>query len=128
MSAKKDGLVNIGGFLAMNNEELADKCRRELVISEGFLTYGGLAGRDLEAMAVGFREVLNEDYLRYQVGFVKLLADMLKDRNIPVLTPPGGHAVYIDAAAMLSHIPKEQFPAWALGCALYVEGMISSIH
>ena len=128
MSAKKDGLVNIGGFLAMNNEELADKCRRELIISEGFLTYGGLAGRDLEAMAVGFREVLNEDYLRYQVGFVKLLADMLKDRNIPVLTPPGGHAVYIDAAAMLSHIPKEQFPAWALGCALYVEGMISSIH
>ncbi|KAL9955350.1 hypothetical protein ACROYT_G036659 [Oculina patagonica] len=124
MSAKKDGLVNIGGFLAMNDENLADKCRRELIISEGFLTYGGLAGRDLEAMAVGLREVLNEDYLRYQVGFVKMLADLLKERRIPVLTPPGGHAVYIDAAAMLPHIPKEQFPAWALGCALYVEGGI----
>ena len=125
MSAKKDGLVNIGGFLAMNDEELADKCRRELIISEGFLTYGGLAGRDLEAMAVGLREVLDEDYLRYQVGFVKMLADLLKEHHIPVLTPPGGHAVYIDAAAMLPHIPKEQFPAWALGCALYVEGKIS---
>ena len=124
MSAKKDGLVNIGGFLAMNDEELADKCCRELIISEGFLTYGGLAGRDLEAMAVGLREVLHEDYLRYQVGFVKMLADLLKEHHIPVLTPPGGHAVYIDAAAMLSHIPKEQFPAWALGCALYVEGKI----
>ena len=122
MSAKKDGLVNIGGFLAMNDEDLADKCRRELIISEGFVTYGGLAGRDLEAMAVGLREVLEEDYLRYQVGFVKMLADLLEEHRIPVLTPPGGHAVYIDAAAMLPHIPKEEFPAWALGCALYVEG------
>ena len=122
MSAKKDGLVNIGGLLAMNDEDLADKCRRELIISEGFVTYGGLAGRDLEAMAVGLCEVLEEGYLRYQVGFVKMLADLLKEHRIPVLTPPGGHAVYIDAAAMLPHIPKEQFPAWALGCALYVEG------
>ena len=122
MSAKKNGLVNIGGFLAMNDDDLADKCRKELIISEGFLTYGGLAGRDLEAMAVGLREVLDEDYLRYQVGFVKMLADLLKEHHIPVLTPPGGHAVYIDAAAMLSHIPKEQFPAWALGCAIYVQG------
>lgn len=124
MSAKKDGLVNIGGFLAMNDEDLADKCRRELIISEGFLTYGGLAGRDLEAMAVGLREALEEDYLRYQVGFVKMLADLLEEHRIPVLTPPGGHAVYIDAAAMLPHIPKEEFPAWALGCALYVEGKL----
>ena len=124
MSAKKDGLVNIGGFLAMNDEELAEKCRRELIISEGFLTYGGLAGRDLEAMAVGLQEVLDDDYLHYQVGFVKMLADLLKKNRIPVLTPPGGHAVYINAAAMLPHIPKEQFPAWALGCAIYVEGKI----
>ncbi|XP_078348065.1 tryptophanase-like [Oculina patagonica] len=124
MSAKKDGLVNIGGFLAMNDDDLADKCRQELIISEGFVTYGGLAGRDLEAMAVGLCEVLDEDYLRYQVGFVKMLADLLWEHRIPVLTPPGGHAVYIDAAAMLPHIPKEQFPAWALGCALYVEGGI----
>ena len=122
MSAKKDGLVNIGGFLAMNDEDLADKCRRELIISEGFFTYGGLAGRDLEAMAVGLSEGLEEDYLRYQVGFVKMLADLLKEHHIPVLTPPGGHAVYIDAAAMLPHIPKDQFPAWALACAVYVEG------
>ena len=128
MSAKKDGLVNIGGFLAMNDEDLADKCRRELIISEGFLTYGGLAGRDLEAMSVGLREVLEEDYLRYQVGFVKMLADLLKEHCIPVLTPPGGHAVYIDAATMLPHIPKDQFPAWALGCALYVEGKSQNIH
>ena len=125
MSAKKDGLVNIGGFLAMNDEDLADKCRQELIISEGFVTYGGLAGRDLEAMAVGLCEVLEEDYLRYQVGFVKMLADLLKEHRIPVLTPPGGHAVYIDAAAMLPHIPKDQFPAWALGCALYVEGKVT---
>ena len=122
MSAKKDGLVNIGGFLAMNDDDLADKCRRELIISEGFFTYGGLAGRDLEAMAVGLSEGLEEDYLRYQVGFVKMLADLLKEHRIPVLTPPGGHAVYIDAAAMLPHIPKDQFPAWALACAVYVEG------
>ena len=128
MSAKKDGLVNIGGFLAMNDEQLADKCRQELIISEGYVTYGGLAGRDLEAMAVGLWEVLDEDYLRYQIGFVKMLADLLKEHRIPVLTPPGGHAVYIDAAAMLSHIPKEQFPAWALGCALYVEGKISFVR
>lgn len=124
MSAKKNGLVNIGGFLAMNDEDLADKCRRELIISEGFVTYGGLAGRDLEAIAVGLREVLDEDYLQYQVGFVEMLADLLKEHHIPILTPPGGHAVYVDATAILTHIPEDQFPAWALVCALYVEGKI----
>ncbi|XP_068672656.1 tryptophanase-like [Montipora foliosa] len=124
MSAKKNGLVNIGGFLALNDKDLAEKCRRELIISEGFVTYGGLAGRDLEAIAVGLREVLDGDYLRYQVGFVKMLADLLIEHRIPVLTPPGGHAVYVDAAAMLTHIPENQFPAWALVCALYVEGGI----
>ena len=124
MSAKKDGLANIGGFLAVNDEELAAKCRKELLITEGFTTYGGLAGRDLEAIAVGLNEVVEEDYLRYQVGFVKFLADLLVQNHVPIVTPPGGHAVYIDAGAMLPHIPREQFPAWALGCALYVEGGI----
>ncbi|XP_073246389.1 tryptophanase-like [Porites lutea] len=124
MSAKKDGLANIGGFLAVNDSELAAKCRKELLITEGFTTYGGLAGRDLEAIAVGLNEVVEEDYLRYQVGFVKFLADLLVQNHVPIVTPPGGHAVYIDAGAMLPHIPREQFPAWALGCALYVEGGI----
>lgn len=124
MSAKKDGLANIGGFLAMNDGELAAKCRKELLITEGFTTYGGLAGRDLEAIAVGLNEVVEEEYLRYQVGFVKFLADLLVQNQVPIVTPPGGHAVYIDAGAMLPHIPREKFPAWALGCALYVEGGI----
>ena len=124
MSAKKDGLANIGGFLAVNDSELAAKCRKELLITEGFTTYGGLAGRDLEAIAVGLNEVVEEDYLHYQVGFVKFLADLLVQNHVPIVTPPGGHAVYIDAGAMLPHIPREQFPAWALGCALYVEGGI----
>ena len=124
MSAKKDGLANIGGFLAMNDCELASKCRKELLITEGFTTYGGLAGRDLEAIAVGLNEVVEEDYLKYQVGFVKFLADLLVQNQVPIVTPPGGHAVYIDAGAMLPHIPREKFPAWALGCALYVEGGI----
>ena len=124
MSAKKDGLANIGGFLAVNDEELAAKCRKELLITEGFTTYGGLAGRDLEAIAVGLNEVVEEDYLRYQIGYVKFLADLLVQNHVPIVTPPGGHAVYIDAGAMLPHIPREQFPAWALGCALYMEGGI----
>jgi len=124
MSAKKDGLANIGGFLAMNDGELAAKCRKELLITEGFTTYGGLAGRDLEAIAVGLNEVVEEEYLKYQVGFVKFLADLLVQNHVPIVTPPGGHAVYIDAGAMLPHIPREKFPAWALGCALYVEGGI----
>jgi len=124
MSAKKDGLANIGGFLAVNDGELAAKCRKELLITEGFTTYGGLAGRDLEAIAVGLNEVLEEDYLRYQVGFVKFLADLLVQNHVPIVTPPGGHAVYIDAGAMLPHISRDQFPAWALGCALYIEGGI----
>ena len=124
MSAKKDGLANMGGFLAMNDTELAQKCIKETIVTEGFVTYGGMAGRDLEAVAVGLKEVLEEDYLRYQVGMVKFLADLLVERNIPVLQPPGGHAVYIDAAGMLPHIPRDHFPSWALGCALYIEGGI----
>ena len=124
MSAKKDGLANIGGFLAVNDEELAAKCRKELLITEGFMSYGGLAGRDLEAIALGLNEMIQEDYLCYQVGFVKFLADLLVQNHVPIVTPPGGHAVFIDAGAMLPHIPREQFPAWALGCALYIEGGI----
>ncbi|XP_032240171.2 tryptophanase isoform X1 [Nematostella vectensis] len=124
MSAKKNGLANIGGFITLNNDEIADKCCMELVISEGFVTYGGLAGRDLEAIAVGLDEILDASYLRYQINQVQYLADMLQQRGVPVLTPPGGHAVYIDAGAMLPHIPTEQFPAWALNCSLYIEGGI----
>ncbi|KXJ12434.1 uncharacterized protein LOC110242206 [Exaiptasia diaphana] len=128
MSAKKNGLTNIGGFLAMNDGDLAEKCRSELVISEGFVTYGGLAGRDLEAMAVGLQEILQEPYLEYQIEFVKRFADMLIKAGVPVLTPPGGHAVYIDAEEMLPHIPKPMLPAWSLCCALYIEGGIRGVE
>ena len=122
MSAKKDPLGNIGGWLALNDDDLAAKCRTLLVLTEGFPTYGGLAGRDLEALAVGIRESVSHDYLRYRIRSTAYLADSLTESGIPVVQPPGGHAVYIDARAMLPHIPPLQYPGQALSVALYELG------
>jgi tryptophanase len=128
MSAKKDGLVNIGGFLALNNAALAAKCRNNLILTEGFPTYGGLAGYDLEALAVGIKEVLDEDYLRYRIRSVAYLGDKLTAAGVPIVQPPGGHAIYIDARAMLPHIPPHEYPAWALSLVLYLEGGVRSVE
>ncbi|MBI2510941.1 MAG: tryptophanase [Opitutae bacterium] len=128
MSAKKDGLVNMGGFLALNDDALAAKCRNNLILTEGFPTYGGLAGYDLEALAVGLKEVLDEHYLEYRVRSVAYLGDKLTAAGVPIVQPPGGHAIYIDARAMLPHVPQSEFPAWALSCALYVEGGVRSVE
>ena len=114
MSAKKDGMSNIGGFLAVNDDDLAQKCKNTLIMTEGFPTYGGLAGYDLEAIAIGIREALEEDYLRYRIRSVEYLGKILTNEGVPIVHPPGGHAIYIDAKAMLPHIPQNQFPAWAL--------------
>jgi tryptophanase len=128
MSAKKDGLVNIGGFLALNDDALAARCRDNLILTEGFPTYGGLAGYDLEAMAVGLREVLDEDYLRYRIRSVAYLGEILIAASVPIVRPPGGHAIYLDARAMLPQVPAHEFPAWALSCVLYLEGGIRSVE
>ena len=122
MSAKKDPLGNIGGWLAMNDDELAASCRTMLVLTEGFPTYGGLAGRDLEALAVGLTEVVSHDYLRYRVRSTAYLAESLAGIGIPVVQPPGGHAVYIDARAWLPHIPPLQYPGQSAAVALYEAG------
>jgi tryptophanase len=124
MSAKKDGMSNIGGFLAMNDESLARRCRTRLVLTEGFPTYGGLAGYDLEAIAVGLKEALDEDYLRYRIRSIAYLGEKLLAAGIPIVTPTGGHAIYLDARRWLPHIPQHEYPAWALSCVLYVEGGI----
>ena len=128
MSAKKDAFANIGGFLALRNPELAIHCRNLLVITEGFPTYGGLAGRDLEAIAIGLREVLDENYLQYRIRSIEYLTNKLIAAGVPVMQPAGGHAVYLDAKAFLSHIPVEQYPGQALVCALYTEGGIRSVE
>lgn len=126
MSAKKDGLVNIGGFLAMNNSNWAKKAKEIEILGEGFPTYGGLAGRDLEAIACGLNEVLDEEYLKYRIRSVAYLGEGLRANNIPIIEPPGGHAVYIIADKFLPHIPKSKFPAQALACTLYLEAGIRS--
>ncbi|MBW3589904.1 MAG: tryptophanase [Actinobacteria bacterium] len=127
-SAKKDGLSNIGGFLAMNEDDLAARCRNNLILTEGFPTYGGLAGYDLEAIAVGLTEVTDEDYLRYRVRSVEYLWEKIDSAGVPTLRPPGGHAVYIDAKALLPHIAQSQYPAHSLAVALYVTGGIRSVE
>ncbi|HYN37212.1 MAG TPA: tryptophanase [Actinomycetota bacterium] len=128
MSAKKDGLANIGGFLALRDDDLAARCRALLILTEGFPTYGGLAGRDLEAVAQGLREVLQPDYLRYRVRTTAYLAERCWEVGVPTVRPPGGHAVYLDAAAMLPHIPRDQFPAQALAVELYRLGGVRGVE
>jgi len=128
MSAKKDGLANIGGFLSLNNEQWVQDVTNMLILVEGFPTYGGLAGRDLEAMARGLREVLDEDYLRFRIGQVRYLGEMLENAGVPILKPVGGHAVYLNAKEFLPHIRPEEFPAQALAVALYREYGIRGVE
>ncbi len=128
MSAKKDGLANIGGFLCTNDDELAQQEKHLLILTEGYPTYGGLAGRDLEAIAVGLEEVLDEDYLRYRIVSTGYLGRHIAAAGVPIVQPPGGHAVYIDARAFLPHIPPPQFPGVALAGELYLEGGIRSVE
>jgi tryptophanase len=128
ISAKKDGLVNIGGVLLMRDDELAERANNLLILTEGFVTYGGLAGRDLEAMAQGFVEVLDEDYLRYRLRSVQYLGEHLLKVGIQIVEPPGGHAIYIDARAFCPHIPANQFPGQALVCALYHHAGIRAVE
>jgi tryptophanase len=128
MSAKKDGLVNIGGFLATNDDVLAKQESNLLILTEGFPTYGGLAGRDLEAMAVGLHEVLDADYLRYRIASTAYLGTHLTQIGIPIVQPPGGHAIYIDAAGMLPHIRAAQFPGQALVGEMYLAGGIRAVE
>jgi tryptophanase len=128
MSAKKDGMANIGGFLCTNDDILARQEKDLLILTEGYPTYGGLAGRDLEAIAVGVQESLEEDYLRYRIASTAYLGDHIAEHGVPIVQPPGGHAIYIDAKAFLPHIPQEQFPGVALAAELYLEGGIRSVE
>jgi tryptophanase len=128
ISAKKDGLVNIGGVLLMRGDGLATRANNLLILTEGFVTYGGLAGRDLEAMAQGFQEVLEEDYLQYRIRSVAYLGEHLVAAGVPIVEPPGGHAIYLDAAAFCAHLPPAQFPGQALLCELYRLGGIRAVE
>ncbi|OGS08565.1 MAG: tyrosine phenol-lyase [Elusimicrobia bacterium RIFOXYA12_FULL_51_18] len=128
MSSKKDALVNIGGFLAMNNRDWSAKARQMLILTEGFNTYGGLAGRDLEAIAIGLREVLDENYLQYRIRSAQYLGEGLLKRGVPIINPPGGHGVYVNARKFLPHLKPQRFPAQSLACALYLEGGIRGVE
>ncbi len=128
MSAKKDAMSNIGGFLALNDENLAMKCKSLTILTEGFPTYGGMAGYDMEAVAKGLYEALDEGYLRYRIRSIAYLGDKLKKAGVPLVRPTGGHAVYIDAKEMLPHIPALQYPAWSLNNALYLLGGIRAVE
>ncbi len=128
MSAKKDGMANIGGFLCTNDGILAAQEKDLLILTEGYPTYGGLAGRDLEAVAIGLQEALEEDYLRYRIASTAYLGNHLSEQGVPIVLPPGGHAIYLDARAFLPHIPLEEFPGVALAAELYLEGGIRSVE
>jgi tyrosine phenol-lyase len=128
MSAKKDGMANIGGFLCTNDDLLAQQEKDLLILTEGYPTYGGLAGRDLEAIAVGLQEALEEDYLQYRITSTAYLGNHVAEHGVPIVQPPGGHAIYLDARSFLPHIPAEQFPAVALATELYLEGGIRSVE
>jgi tyrosine phenol-lyase len=128
MSAKKDGMANIGGFLCTNDDLLAQQEKDLLILTEGYPTYGGLAGRDLEAIAVGVQEALEEDYLRYRIASTAYLGNHIAEQGVPIVQPPGGHAIYLDARAFLPHVAPEQFPGVALAIELYLEGGIRSVE
>jgi len=128
MSAKKDGMANIGGFLCTNDDTIASQARNLLILTEGFISYGGLAGRDLEAIAVGLEEVLHEDYLRYRIASTAFLGERLLKLGVPIVEPPGGHAIYIDAKSLLPHIPPLQYPGQALVGEMYLEAGIRSVE
>lgn len=128
MSAKKDGLANMGGFMAVNDEEIMRKATELLIVIEGFPTYGGMSGRDIDAMAAGLNEVLNEDYLSYRVGQIEYFGAILEEAGAPIIKPTGGHAVFVDAGRMLPHIPKDRFPGQSLTVELYREGGIRAVE
>jgi tryptophanase len=128
MSAKKDGMANIGGFLALNDDALAARCRNLEILTEGFPTYGGMAGYDLEAVALGLYEALDEEYLRYRIRSIEYLGEKLAAAGIPIVQPTGGHAVYLDASALLAHMPAAHYPGWALNNALYLVGGVRGVE